>query len=86
MTLSGNQTVTFTIFGGIPPYTVASRHSEVNVDPTTVNTAGGTFTVTPTANFCTPSQGAQTCQGNTAIEVRDSVGASVIVNLTINGN
>ncbi|MFQ3573644.1 MAG: hypothetical protein SNJ53_03320 [Thermodesulfovibrionales bacterium] len=85
MTLSELQTATFTIYGGVPPYAVASRHDNVTVTPTTVSTSGGTFTATPSASFCTPVAPATTCTGTAVIEVRDTAGTTVTVTLTVNG-
>jgi hypothetical protein len=38
-------TATYTIYGGIPPYTIFSDDQTFSPDPTTVSASGGTFTV-----------------------------------------
>lgn len=85
MTLNEGSTGTFNIFGGIKPYTVISSNSHVTVSEITDTPTGGTFTVTIGAGFCTPVAPATTCAGTATILVRDAVGTSVTITLTING-
>ncbi|MCX8030334.1 MAG: hypothetical protein N3A59_01980 [Thermodesulfovibrionales bacterium] len=84
MTLNEGDTATFTIFGGVKPYTVLSSNPNVTVSPVTDTPTGGTFTVT-VGNVCTPVPPATTCSASVTILVRDAVGTSVTITLTING-
>lgn len=67
---------TFTIFGGIPPYTVTPNNSDpiFAADPALVEASGDTFTVTVPAN--TPAT-------TVAYTIRDSVGTLVTATLNI---
>lgn len=57
------------VFGGAPPYTVASTSSAFSVNPTFVATSGASFRITPNG----------TCADSIQIPVRDSAGHSVTV-------
>lgn len=85
MTLDEGAIGTFNIFGGVKPYTVISSNSHVTVSAITNTPTGGTFTVTIGSGFCTPVAPATTCTGTATILVRDAVGTSVTITLTING-
>ncbi len=64
----------YTIFGGIPPYTIFTSNATFPANPTTVATSGGTFTVTVPAN---------SCAGTVTYTIRDSAGDTVTATLTI---
>lgn len=84
--LPGSQTVngitggesTFTIYGGVAPYTITSSSSDPNLqpDPAAVETSGGSFTITVPAG---------TPETTVTYTVRDSVGNTVNATLQITG-
>jgi adhesin/invasin len=65
---------TFTIFGGVPGYTITSSSTTILPVPATVAASGGTFTVTVPAG---------TAAGSVTLTVRDSVGDTATATLTI---
>lgn len=67
-------TATFTIYGGIPGYTITSSRPTMPPVPTTVAASGGTFTVTVPAS---------TAAGTVTITVRDSAGTTATATITI---
>ncbi len=67
-------TITFTIYGGIPGYTITSNSVTILPVPATVAASGGTFTVTVPAG--TPA-------GSVTITVRDSAGTTATATITI---
>ena len=69
-------TATFTIFGGLAPYTVTSDNSAFPPTPATVTASGGTFSVT-----VPPSTPATTV----TYTIRDKTGTSVKATLAISG-
>lgn len=72
----GNPAVTFTIFGGVPAYTITSSNPLFPPVPATVTTSGGTFTVTVPAG--TPAT-------TVTYTIKDKTGATVTATLTITG-
>lgn len=86
MTLNETQTGTFTVYGGVAPYTIFSDNpSNITITGSPVAVSGGTFTVKPLATFCTPIAPATTCTGTATITVRDNVGTTVTATITVNG-
>ncbi len=73
-TVIAGGTVKFMIVGGVPNYTVTSSVASIAPNPETVTANGGTFTVTVPAN---------TTATTVTMNVRDSVGGSKDVTLTI---
>lgn len=69
-------TVTFTIFGGVPAYTIASSNPLFPPVPATVTASGGTFTVTVPANTPTTT---------VTYTIRDQRGQTVTATLNIQG-
>lgn len=67
-------TVTYTIFGGVPPYNVFTNNPLYPPSATTVNASGGTFNVTVPAG---------SSSGSATYTIRDSVGTTVGATLTI---
>ncbi|MCL5422438.1 MAG: Ig-like domain-containing protein [Nitrospirae bacterium] len=71
-TIPVGSTMPFTIFGGVPPFSVfSSDTTKATVAPATVTTAGGTFTVTAVA------------VGAATITVRDATGATATAAITV---
>lgn len=67
-------TAEFTIFGGIPPYTIFTSDPLFPANPTSVTTSGGTFTVSVPAN---------TCPTSVTYTIRDSAANTVETTLDI---
>jgi spore coat protein A, manganese oxidase len=75
-TFFGNGAATFTIYNGVPPYTITSNNPNFPPNPATVGGSGGTFTV-----FIPEGAGSQ----NTTITftITDDAGAIVTVTLKL---
>jgi hypothetical protein len=69
-------TASFTIYGGVAPYTVTSNNTVFQPSPSTVNASGESFSVNVAAN--SPNVTVQ-------FTVRDSVGTTVTATLQITG-
>ncbi|NWF99080.1 MAG: hypothetical protein HXY52_09160, partial [Nitrospirae bacterium] len=67
-------TVTYTIFGGTPPYNIFTNNPLYPPSVTTVNASGGTFNVTVPAG---------SSAGSATYTIRDTTGATVAATLTI---
>lgn len=70
-TLTPGNTATFTITGGLPPYTVFSSDTTIATVSTVSTSAPFTFTVTAVA------------KGSATITVKDALGSSVTVKITV---
>ena len=66
--------ITFTIFGGISPYTVTSSDPAITISAITATATGGTFTATVPAG---------TAAGSVTLTVRDSAGTTATATITI---
>jgi hypothetical protein len=69
-------TATFTVFGGVPPYTVFTSNPAFPADPTNITASGNTFTVAVPADSCPTATGI-------TYTIRDSAGDTFDVTLTI---
>lgn len=81
---------TFTIFGGVPPYTVTSDHTEFPPTPATVTAVGETFSVTVPPNMptTTVTYTVRDNTGTTATAILDIAGQTLAVQpttQTVNG-
>lgn len=73
-TVIAGGTVKFTIIGGVPNYTVFADNASITFDHNTVTASGGTFRATVAANAL---------DKQITLTVRDSIGGSVDVKITV---